>query len=337
MKNEFHIFFSWQSDVKGNTGFIDQKIKDAVKEIAAMPEMKGCTIDYDHSTQNRSGSPEIVSTVHEKINKCDVFIGDITPIAVIEGKDEGSEKLLPNPNVMAEAGFALRAIGEYRIILMMRSDMGKVNDLPFDIRHRRINRFSLEDKPKLRLTDFILEAIRYSRELHENVYEQSTIAHDSKVYAALRQLIINEQTFMETNECIVNNQRISYWELKYFDSIEEFLKQQENVFLISELQEKAVQLKDAIHNLTLFTAGQFTPMKSCWEIDPDATLTPEQKIEAEKNSYYSWIDKKAGEMLPWEEYDKRSDEIIEGLKSRYYVIVKAYNEFRNAIKRNLFL
>ena len=337
MKNEFYIFFSWQSDVKGNTRFIDQKIKEAVEEIKKLPEMKDCTIKYDHSTQNRSGSPEIVSTVHEKINRCDVFIGDVTPIAVLEGKDQGSEKLIPNPNVMTEAGFALRAIGEYRIILMMRADKGKVDDLPFDIRHRRINRFSLEDKPKLQLTNFILEAIRYSRERNENIYEQNTITHDSKIYAALRQLIINEQIFIDNITHIVNNQRISKWELKYFDHIEEFLKQQENAFLIQELQKKAIQLKNAIYNLTLFTARQFTPMKSRWEIDPSATSTPEQKLEAEKNSYYSWIDKAAGEVLPSEEYDKRSDEMIKGLLSHYQVIVKAYNEFRGAIKRNLFL
>lgn len=337
MKKDFYIFFSWQSDVKNNLAFIDRKIRDAVEEIAALPEMKGCTINYDHSTQNRSGSPEIVSTVHQKINQCDVFIGDITPIATIEGKDEGSEKLLPNPNVMAEAGFALRAIGEHRIILLMRSDTGKVDDLPFDIRHRRINRFSLDDRPKLRLTDFILDAIKYSREHHENVFEQNVIAHDSRIYVALRELIINEQTFKVTTEFIVNNQRISYWDYKYFDRIVNFLSEQENAFLITELQDKAIQLKNAIHSLTKFTGGQFAPMKSCWYIDPSLDLTPEEEIEAEKNSYYSWIDRKAGEYLPDDIYDKRFDEINNGLISRYHVIVNAYDEFRWAITRNLFL
>lgn len=335
MKNKFYIFFSWQSDVKGNVCFIHRKINNAVKEIAALPEMNGCTVEYDHSTQNRSGSPEIVSTIHEKINKCDVFIGDVTPIANIKGKEAGSEKLIPNPNVMAEAGFALRAIGEYRIILLMRSDMGKADGLPFDIRHRRINCFSLEDKPKLNLTDFILEAIRYSRKHQDNIYEQNTITHDSEVYKALQKLIMDEKTFMETNEYIVNNQQISCWELKYFDCIEEFLKQQENVFLLSELQEKAIQLKKAIHNLTSFTGTQFSPMKSRWVLDPD--LTAEQLIEAERNSYYSWIDRAAGEILPEEEYDKLSDEIIKGLLFHTNNIVKAYSEFRSSIRVNLFL
>ena len=43
MKNNFYIFFSWQSDVPGNKRFIDKKIKDAKAEILAMPEMAGVT------------------------------------------------------------------------------------------------------------------------------------------------------------------------------------------------------------------------------------------------------------------------------------------------------
>ncbi|MBS5908847.1 MAG: hypothetical protein KIC84_16695 [Dysgonomonas mossii] len=337
MKKEFYIFFSWQSDVKGNIRYIDKKIKDAVIEITAMPEMEGCTIKYDHSTQNRSGSPGIVDTVHEKINKCDVFIGDVTPITIIEGKNDNSEKLIPNPNVMAESGFALRAVGENRIILLMKANTGKIGELPFDIRHRRINSFNIEDKPKLNLTAFIFEALMYSRKFYENAYEQNVISHDSKIYETLKSLIISEQIFMDTNEYIVNNQRISKWGYKYFDCIEEFLKQDENAFLISELQHKSNQLKDAIHNLVLYTASRFSPMKSCWEVDPEVNLTPEQKEEAEKNSYYSWIDKGAGEVMPWVKYDKLSDEIIENLSARYQEIIKSYREFRQAIRENLFL
>lgn len=337
MKNKFSVFFSWQSDVKGNKTFIERKIKDAVKEIAAYPEMNGCTINYDHSTLNRSGSPEIVSTIHEKINNCDVFIGDITPIVILEGKEDGSEKLIPNPNVMSEAGFALRSIGECRILLLMRSDKGKVEDLPFDIRHRRINRFSLNDKPTLRLTEYLLEAIRFSRNYNENVYEQNIISHDGKIYQTLRELIINEKIFNDTIESIVNSQRISIWSYKYLDHIENYITEQENGFLIQELQDKATQLRDAIHNLTLFTAGRFSPMSSCWEIDPSQKMTPEEKMEAEKNSYYSWIDRRAGEIWPADIYDQRSDEILKGLISCYHVIRKAYLEFRWAIKKNLFL
>ena len=114
MKNKFYIFFSWQSDVPNNRFFIDRKIKEAIAKIKGLPGMSGCNITYDHSTQNRSGSPDIISTVHSKINQCDVFIADITPIVSIESRDDDKEKLIPNPNVMEESGFALRAIGENR-------------------------------------------------------------------------------------------------------------------------------------------------------------------------------------------------------------------------------
>lgn len=293
--------------------------------------MSECNITYDHSTQNRSGSPDIVSTVHSKINQCDVFIADITPIVSIESRDDDKEKLIPNPNVMEESGFALRAIGENRIIFLMRDDKGRTEDLPFDITHRRINRFNVKNN-KYKLTTFLLSAIKFAQSSHENEYEANILSHDAKIFNHLNDLLIDEPTFMAINETIVNNQRISKWECNYFENICEYLNQVSTQFIIPELRTKAHNMYTSITALTHFTASRFAPMYSKWHSEAD-----DMSIEAQRNSYYSWIDKGAGEYFEEELYHKKLDEIVTGLGSCYDNIILDYKQLRQSIKENLFI
>ncbi len=45
--------------------------------------------------------------------------------------------LLVNPNVLVELGYALKALGEGRILMVMNTFFGKIGDLPFDLPKRR--------------------------------------------------------------------------------------------------------------------------------------------------------------------------------------------------------
>lgn len=227
MKNKFYIFFSWQSDVPRNKGYIDKKIKAAKAEILAMPEMAGVEIEYDHSTMNRSGSPDIVDTIHEKINVCDVFIADVTPITSIDTRDADREKLIPNPNVMTEAGFALKAIGNKRIILLMREDTGRIDDLPFDIRHRRVTLFPNDPARRegFSLTPFILKAIEYSQSCQVEEYQAQEVQHDTKIFRSLSETIGDEQRFLDTVSTVASSRQISRADYYLFDSITEYNRQ----------------------------------------------------------------------------------------------------------------
>jgi hypothetical protein len=54
------------------------------------------------------------------------------------GSSEGhSKKLIPNPNVTLELGYAARSIGWDRIICVMNTAFGPPEELIFDLRHRR--------------------------------------------------------------------------------------------------------------------------------------------------------------------------------------------------------
>ena len=134
------LFFSWQSDVKDN----HEKIGDALRKVCDDIRFEGeYDIVYDESTWARSGSPVIEDVVLEKIQKCDLFVADLTPVATTSKKD------FPNPNVMYELGVAKSSMID-DVILMLYTGTIDTNRMPFDINHKRLSSFS-----KSKITDFV--------------------------------------------------------------------------------------------------------------------------------------------------------------------------------------
>lgn len=86
----------------------------------------------------RAGTPDIGDSIYEKIDSADIFIADVT---IINGDYAGRKT--PNPNVMIELGYAIKSLGWDRIILLYDKDFGEIEELPFDINHRRITSFTL--------------------------------------------------------------------------------------------------------------------------------------------------------------------------------------------------
>lgn len=137
------VFWSWQSDVapKENRWFIRDALIDAIKLAAselAVTEAERPEIDQD--TLGAAGMVDIAATILGKIVESAVFVADVTPI----GKtDKG--KALPNPNVMVELGWAMNKPGISRIIAVLNAADGwKVEELPFDIRHRSVMKYALK-------------------------------------------------------------------------------------------------------------------------------------------------------------------------------------------------
>lgn len=146
---QFNIFFSWQSDIEGNRSIIRKGIKDACEKLT---QSNGYEINIDEATRDIPGSPTIEKTVMDKIEKCDVYIADITPITQSNGKQ------IPNPNVLIELGYALKCIELARIIIVAKKGDYKDNELPFDINHNRLGKF---DDKQCNLDFEIEESIKY--------------------------------------------------------------------------------------------------------------------------------------------------------------------------------
>lgn len=124
------IFYSWQSDLASNTnrGFIEDSLEKAIKGINRLEVHLDVAIDRD--TQHSSGTPDIVNTLFEKIDRCQVFVADVSLI-----NTEG--KRTPNPNVLLELGYAAKCVGWANIICIYNTEYGQPEELPFDLRFRR--------------------------------------------------------------------------------------------------------------------------------------------------------------------------------------------------------
>lgn len=135
------IFYSWQSDLenKHNRGFIKDVLKNAIKGLNTDLEVSDSDrkIELDHDTMNVPGTPDLAGTIFEKISSSTVFIADISFVA--ERKDDSGnvKRKVANPNVLIELGYALSTLGSDRVICVLNTASGSVEDLPFDLKHKR--------------------------------------------------------------------------------------------------------------------------------------------------------------------------------------------------------
>jgi hypothetical protein len=126
-------FYAWQSDTltKINKDFIRKALDLAAERINSDSSL-AVELKIDSDTQNVPGTPPITATILEKIALCDIFIPDVTFVAATTGG-----KLVPNPNVMAEYGYALRAKTDRAMMPIMNIAFGPPEELPFDMGHLR--------------------------------------------------------------------------------------------------------------------------------------------------------------------------------------------------------
>jgi hypothetical protein len=120
------LFYSWQSDTPSNRGLIQKCIREALK---AVPQF-----ELETATRDALGSPDIASTILQKIDDSNMIIADVSII------NSGSRKTrpVPNPNVTYELGYALKSLGEENVILVADKSTTNTANLPFDIRNRRM-------------------------------------------------------------------------------------------------------------------------------------------------------------------------------------------------------
>ncbi len=136
---DFSIFYSWQSD-------LPRKLSREVIHCAAAKSVERLSLDasiedsprLDHDTKDVSGAPEIAQTIFGKIERCGIFLADLTFVgATMPADGNKPAKKIPNPNVLLELGYAAAKIGWERIVLVMNSAFGSPDELIFDLRHRR--------------------------------------------------------------------------------------------------------------------------------------------------------------------------------------------------------
>jgi hypothetical protein len=184
-----NIFYSWQSDSdeKVNRYFIEDCLKRSIKKLNR-EDLSDLVIDRD--TKNVPGMPDIGHTIMEKIAKSAVVIADLSIInpEPIRRRDE---RPVSNPNVLFELGYAFGKLGPKAMIGVLNTASGMIEELPFDLRPKRLMTYRLavgDEKANIRaeLVDDIAAAIKQC--LGDTEEEQ--ISRYSRIHHVLSDLVL---------------------------------------------------------------------------------------------------------------------------------------------------
>ena len=168
--NTFRVFFSWQSDRIEVKKAIHRELDVVAKKLYK----EGVNLIVDHDTRDRVGTQDINAEVLQKILHCDIFIADVTPVSKILSDTPKPVKLIPNPNVMYESGYALAHKGLSKMIFLASLQHGEtIAQLPFDINHNTIT--SIHDLGQLptlsSMIKKIIDTVRQERLSEKKAYD----------------------------------------------------------------------------------------------------------------------------------------------------------------------
>lgn len=141
MKTKESIFYSWQSDLPNrvNRGFIEDCLARAVRDLRSDDSLQIDPV-VDRDVQGSAGAVNIAETILAKIKKCAIFVADVS---IINSHAVG--RRTPNPNVMIELGYASNAIGFDRIVMVFNRAYGSPEELPFDLRFKKVLSYTLPE------------------------------------------------------------------------------------------------------------------------------------------------------------------------------------------------
>jgi hypothetical protein len=138
----YKIFYSWQSDIprKINRDFIEDALRQAIINLGQDFEVTEALREelvFDQGMEGISGAPPVAETIFSKIQSCAIYVADMTFVAK---SDKG--RLIANPNVLIEYGYAINTISYHRTIPVLNEVFGapisgNTFNMPFDIRHNR--------------------------------------------------------------------------------------------------------------------------------------------------------------------------------------------------------
>lgn len=341
MKSNFTIFYSWQSDVKPNRSLILNCIEKAVKELGkSNPTEVKLELNIERDTKDVTGSPSITKTIFNKIDLCDIFIGDVTIINKSSINTLLKNRLTPNPNVMVELGYAVSLLGWDRIICINNTNISSTEQLPFDLRGHRITTFdSKKENCKKELIEILIVAIKSIIDNYDEIVATKLKTkyqkHDYNIYQEFIK-ISDETILMDSISCAVNSLFTNKYYLDIWDDMNDFYQLSTNKFLIEELDNLIVLLLVEVEKFNSICSTHFhlkDRQNRKYMVSELNELTEEELFDYKQDEVYQITKHFDGESYP--DSDKRVWGIQEQLLLQGDKVKETYRNFIMGVKRNL--
>jgi hypothetical protein len=139
------VFWSWQSESPARVGriLVRDALKEAIEQLklsADIVEPERDTTKIDHDPGRVAGGAGPVREILAMIDAAAALVADVTAVgrtgSGVDVQPENTGNRLINCNVAVELGYALRALGEPKLILVFNSHYGWQEDLPFSVRNQ---------------------------------------------------------------------------------------------------------------------------------------------------------------------------------------------------------
>lgn len=349
MKNKYTIFFSWQSDVGQNTKVIQKALDKAIKALkkGKINDIK-LEINIDRDTKKKTGSPSISNTIFDKIDQCDIFVCDISLINNNFLHKVFKKRLTPNPNVLIELGYAVHKLGWDRVICLYNTDLGRPEDLPFDLRGHRISGFSgneslSEQAPINNLVHTAVKVIIENYpEILEKLKKNDLLEMDRSIYKKI-DLIIPQVLLEECLDVAVNDLFSRQYHYNVYDQISEFYNLNANHFVISNLDK---DFKDFLAKYKKFYYATLTHFHFFRRDDPrylellskkcESDLTEDELFEYFQILIYE-IQKNPVGNETYPDSDRRVHRIQNELYDLSQAVKESYKTFITTVKTELLI
>jgi hypothetical protein len=345
MKDNFVVFYSWQSDLKGksNRNLINNCIEKAIRDLKKnVPTDFQLEINLDRDTMNKSGSPSISNTIFDKIDVSDIFIADVTLINNSFLNRTLKSRINPNPNVLIELGYAINKLGWERIICVNNIKFGKNEMLPFDIRGHRITSYdSLKNNCKDQLKSTFKSAIMSIIKDYEDIENRHKLnehkRHDKLIWGKFL-AICSETTLDDSISSAVDSLFTNKYYLDKWDTFVNFYRTSDNHYINRNLDSKT---KDFLNELDQFNS---LCMKYFFSKRDDALdeifrmksagieITEDIKLEYYQSVFYM-VEKKPYPREEWEDADRRVLKTQDELFEKGQDVKRTYQELVLDIKK----
>lgn len=343
MKNNFTIFYSWQSDIKSNRNFVQQCIAKAIKELTRKHKaILNLEINLDRDTKNKTGSPAISKTIFDKIDVSDIFICDVSVINKSVFNFFSKNRESPNPNVLIELGYAVHLLGWERIICINNLNYSRTEDLPFDIRGHRISNFNgISKSEKEKLIQTLILAI----ETIVLNYDKITAAqakndhkkHDKEIFHKYTE-ICSEQILFDSISLAVNSLFTNKYYLDIWDDLSEFYDSTVNYFIDSELDNLIRLFINELNSFNSICSTKFHLKDRSGTGYPAKIMNGDELTEEEtfayKQSQIYTIHKDPFQNETWREADDRVLKVQDQLFVQGEKVKASYRSLVMGVKKN---